>query len=393
MGRYPVGISFAISCTISFVLALLAPPAPWSASQLYAAEVAEGKQLQAQQLVEQLGDRSFAKREAASEALAAMGLAAESALEQGATNLDREIRYRSRRLLSTIRLKQFNAMLERFLNSTDDDEDFPLPGWKRYKERFGDTRRDRELFVEMQKSEPDLLRALDENLGEVSTLIYPKARQLQQSAGMGAELTLADVAVLVFVGSDPNVSINSTTYHYVSSLLHQAVVRDAMKSRDDKPLMSKLMGSWVLKGDGSLVYQSLVLAMQYDLPEGLTVAKKSIKDPVQAAHVKQYAIMAIAKLGDLDDLPLVEALLNDKTVLQNLGAKGATQVRDLALAACVHLAGRPLSEVGVKATARPTQQLIFNPRELAFRNDDERDKAQKRWRELKKKHVKEAAAK
>ena len=343
-------------------------------------------QKRAETLVRQLGDESFQAREKAADQLASMGIAASDALREGATSVDREVRYRCRRLLADIQSRQFNIMLERFLSSTGDDDEFTLPAWKRYKQRIGDSRAARLLFVEMQRAQPELLKAMDENLAQVSTMIFPRAKQVQESASRGTQLQLGDIAVLVFVGSDPDIEVNSQTYSYVSSLLHQDVVQRAMAGGVNKPLMAKLMGQWVLRAESTLAYQSLLLAMQYRLPEGIRAAQKTLQQANQAPHVKQYAILTIAKLGDRSHVPILEGLLTDSGLLQTRtinGKKTITQVRDVALAGCVHLSKHSLRDVGFEADAIESQQLIFNPSQLGFTDDQQRSKVFDKWRKLK----------
>ena len=53
-------------------------------------------------LVRQLGDERFATRESATARLIQLGRSVKQALEEGRTNADREIRYRSARILSII---------------------------------------------------------------------------------------------------------------------------------------------------------------------------------------------------------------------------------------------------------------------------------------------------
>ncbi|MCA9176564.1 MAG: hypothetical protein KDB14_18880 [Planctomycetales bacterium] len=341
---------------------------------------------QARALVKQLGDDVYVNRQLAAAKLQELGLAAAKALEEGASSVDREIRYSCQRLLSEVRARQLNEMLDRFLQGREDE--YPLPAWSRYKERIGDSRASRQLFVEMYRAEPDLLKAMEQNPAQASAAIYPRARQVQEFSSRGAQLGLGDVAALVFVGSDPEVEVNSQTYSYVTSLLHQPIVHKTMSGGVNKPLLAKMMGQWVLRGDSNLAYQSLLLAMQYQLPEGIQAAENTLKQSSPAPHVKQYAILTIAKLGDKRHISILTELLEDSSPLQTRtinNVRSITQVRDVALAAAVHLAGRPLRDVGFQADVMPDQQpFVINPSQLGFKDEKERKVVFDKWETLKK---------
>ena len=344
------------------------------------------------ELVKQLGDKAFQMRERAAAQLRSLGEEAEEALAAGAQVPDREIRYRSQRLLATIREEKLERLLKRFLDQPD-VEGYPLPAWELFSNRIGNNMTTRKLFVDMVRSDSDLLQQLDTEPEQAAAALYPRGRQMQQLARQN-QLKLSDVVVLVFVGADPKVAMNDTTYGFISTLLHQAVIRTAMADDELKKPIGTLIGSWVLKSDrntfSTVSYQAMILAMQYDLPEGLEVAGRALKSPKQQPYVKHYAINTVAKLGSIKDLATVEPLLTDDAVLQQrpVGKIAyATQVRDIALACCIHLAGRPLKEFGFRANVHLEQQFPLNPSELGFSDDKSRSKAFDNWRELRERLV------
>ena len=65
-------------------------------------------------LVRQLGDERFATRESATARLIQLGRSAKPALEEGRAHADREIRYRSARILSIIEELDFQRRLAAF---------------------------------------------------------------------------------------------------------------------------------------------------------------------------------------------------------------------------------------------------------------------------------------
>src|SRR5437868_1989994 len=104
-----------------FIAASLLPLAPLSAAEKLptADKIAH--------LITDLGSEEYTVRESASEELTRIGLPAFAALEAAANHPDREVRYRSQRVLGIIRRHDIERRLEAFLSGKDEEEDYPLP--------------------------------------------------------------------------------------------------------------------------------------------------------------------------------------------------------------------------------------------------------------------------
>jgi hypothetical protein len=147
-------------------------------SQTLAAEKAAPPAANAEriaELVKQLGSDEFTIRESATEALTQIGLPAFAALEAAGKNPDREIRYRSQRILGLIRQLDMQRRLEAFLAGKDEGEGYQLPGWDRFKKTYGDEPQSRTLFVEMQRADAELLRSLEEGPRSAAEMIVLRA--------------------------------------------------------------------------------------------------------------------------------------------------------------------------------------------------------------------------
>src|SRR5690349_13266538 len=103
------------------------------------------------QLIAELGSDEFAVREAATDQLAHIGLPAFSALAGAAHHPDRDVRKRAEHVLDLIRQHDHERRLEAFLSGKDDGEEYPLPGWSRFRKSYGDEAAARALFVDMQR--------------------------------------------------------------------------------------------------------------------------------------------------------------------------------------------------------------------------------------------------
>src|SRR4029078_8047220 len=132
-------------------------------------------------LIADLGSEEYTIRESASEQLTRIGLPAFSALEAAANHPDREVRYRSQRILRVIRRHHIERRLEAFLSGKDEADDYPLPAWNRFSKRYGDGPEQRNLLVDMQRPDADLLRAMEENPRRAAETLVIRLHQSQQA--------------------------------------------------------------------------------------------------------------------------------------------------------------------------------------------------------------------
>jgi len=345
----------------------------------------EGIYVRAVALVQQLGDEHFATRERATSELIKMGLPGRKALEEGRGHADREIRYRCGRILSLIEELDFQRRLAGFAAGRDGGE-YGLPGWTRYRSLFGDDGDARRLFVEMQKAEAELMQAVENGPEGVGKVADVRCLELQQSQRVSRQsIPLGSVASLLFAAGDEKVHLNLQSQSILCSLCYQSEVRNAMFDTSKKKFVEKMLGTWIKRSDGWTAYQSLSLAMQYDLKEGLVPAVKTLEKPGTQPHVRQNAILAIAKLGDDSHIALLESLLDDESRCASQRIKDVTyqtQIRDVALAAVLIMRKQDPKKFGFdRIQQHPTNVLVTST--VGFENDEKRNKAIAKWKEFK----------
>jgi hypothetical protein len=333
-------------------------------------------------LVRQLGDEQFSAREAATEKLIKIGLPATSALEEGRKDADREIRYRSERVLSIVREMDFQQRLDAFARGRG-DEDYGLPGWDRFRKALGDSSELRSLFVEMQKYEPEAMQALEEGPKAAAELLNLRTTQLQLSMQLYRhQLTLGNIAALILLAGDDEVTVSQQASQSLYSFCYQQSFRTAVQNGPKTNAMRKLLGNWIRRGEGFSAYQGLGLAMQYDLKEGLIPAEKELRNRGNQAHITQYAILTLAKLGDESHVPLLETALDDTTrctMMRINNRNYETQVRDIALAALLHVTKQDPKTYGFdRLQTHP--QIVFNTTTVGFESDTERNEALAKWK-------------
>jgi len=351
------------------------------------AETASSSDDKAKSLVLQLGDNSFTLREEAAKRLLQLGRSAKSALVLGLKSDDLEVRKRCQELLVTVIEEDFKARLDAFIADKEGKKEHDLPGWNRYRKLIGADAQAKELFVEMAKSHGVLLEeaeaspktAGDRYAGECQAMWQ---RVYQPVQGQRTPLTLGNVATLLFVGSDPEIPISEQARQQAANLLYQPAFNNAVRTGPKVAHLQKLLGGWMRQATGIAASQSLQMAMQFNLKEGLELALKLIKD-------KDYAngmtLAAVGKLGSKEHLPLLEPLLKDETVITNFqfnNQAGVTQVRDIALAMTIHLNGQPIKDYGFEFMRGNNNDQIFSSTLfLGFGDQAKRDASFKKWQE------------
>jgi hypothetical protein len=342
-------------------------------------------------LLRQLGADSFEARELATRRLEGLGLAAKAVLQEGMSDRDVEVRTRARRLWQTVQSQDFENRLKAFVADIEGKLEHRLPGWSRFREVIGGDKLARELFVDMQRHEPGLLSASDSSPKAAAEMFAIACRDYQQSMfgihGQRQDIPVGSIASLIFVGSDPKISVNDQSAMLVYQFMHQPAMQSALQgSGGQVDVLRKLLGAWVGRSLGvNARYQNLMLAMQYNLKEGLHPALEMIKSTAVHASQKAYAIVAVGKLGSKDHLPEVEKLLSDSTVCAAFRVNDqqiSTETRDVALAVLVHLTGQNLKEYGFDR-AQSNPQMLFFPYTLGFTEPARRDAAMKKWKDWK----------
>jgi len=362
------------------------------------APAADQAALEIEALVRQLGDDEFAQRERATEALIRLGVTATPALEVGMRDLDREVRYRCRRIINSVQALDRQRRLDAFAAGVQSSDEDQLPGWVRYRQLLGDDRLARELFCEMLKAEWEFLAAIEAGGPRAADALATRCQELQNTQMMqqmfdqtGQTIELGSIAAMVFVASNPEIDVADQTGSYLyAALSSQPSFRSAIQSGTRKPIVRKLLGAWVRRVSGPWsAYHALMLSLQYDLEDGRVPAERIVRgDSAGPLHAQicQNAILVLAKLGDESHIPLLEQRFADATPCSTQRIDNAvtfeTQVRDVALAAALHLSKQDVKKFGFdRAQLHP--QLVFNPGTLGF-NQEKDDAARQRafagWR-------------
>lgn len=340
------------------------------------------------QLVDQLGDDSYEVRERAAKQLIELGLDAKDALLQGTHHFDVEVRTRCTRIWSKVQVLDLEKRLAAFLKDPDNPT-ANFAGWSRYRKLLGDDRPARELFVDMQRSEPGLLDAMEKSTKAAGEMVAILCREYQQHMimrlnGRREEVPLGSVAALVFVGSQPELKLDIQSASMIYNFVNQQAFQRALQGGAFQQHTRKLLGLWVGRpAESHMAYQSMMLAMRFDLKEGLEPALKMVRDGGTNASQRAYAVVAVGKLGGKAHVEDIKKLLDNQSVCATYQVNNkriTTQLRDVALAVAVHLTGQSLEQYGYNRVQR-NQQMLFYPYSLGFEESSQRDKAFAKWRQ------------
>ncbi len=361
------------------------------AAQSPSGAVAEGEPVaEATQWVRQLGDPSYVERERASRKLAAMGVDARPALMEALQADDEEVRYRARGLLLKILDDDLNSRIARFTADINGGVDANLPGWRPYRDLVGDSLDNRRLFVEIIRSEPLLMEALESSPQEATEALRIRANSLQQemqqpqffdNQHVPHRVALGTVVAFFLAAADEDVAIDENIGRIVQSILYQSSFQVDINSGVRAEPLRRMLGRWIVRNRSTtMAYQGLHFAMQYNLQEGRELAIHLIQAGGQPANLLQTALLVLGRFGDADDLKTVEPLLKDTSPVQ-FGANQENfqqEVRDIALAVAIHLSGQELREYGF-SNAQPNPQMLYNPGTLTFTSPAMRDAAFGKW--------------
>ena len=192
----------------------------------------------------------------------------------------------------------------------------------------------------------------------------------------------------LLVGADGKVSVSMQSAMSVTNFCYQQPFRQAIAGGDDAPLLKKLVGGWVRRdfaNDSTAAYQTMMLALQFNVREGVEPARAMLKDGGGNPHMRQYALLVIGKFGEPEDLERLEPLLNDRPSTCQAADRGAnrpakndppnpktiknevieTQIRDVTLAVMIHLSGQKPADFGF-ARIQPNATILFNTATLGF---------------------------
>jgi outer membrane protein assembly factor BamB/tetratricopeptide (TPR) repeat protein len=350
-------------------------------------------------LVRELGNPSYETRARASARLTQLGLKAQTVLTAALKDGDPEVRRRCRWIMAEVLEADNRRRLDAFLADTEGKQEHDLPCWLRYRRVIGADKTAREVFVQMQRAEEGLMASAA--LGSPTAAESLKARfqqvwRMMSTPDPTGRVTpsLGTIAALMFVASNTEIDLPQEVIDspYLQNVVHQQEFQKALQDNALKPVARKILGQWILRpGNLGMVINKLQLAIQFQVPEGLYPAVRTIgqdKNKVPG-HVRIFGISALGFLGGKPHAARLVPLLDDETECQRHMVNNVTfviQTRDVALAWLVHLTGQKHADYGMENAKaefdriKQHNQYWVNYGTFGFREPAKRDEALKRWK-------------
>jgi len=347
------------------------------------------------ELVQQLGSEQFIEREEAEQALGKMGRLARRALLEGVSaDPNPEIRNRCAALLPKATALEMKARFEVFLADVEGKYDHDLPGWNQFR---ATVRNDWTLFGYLISSDRSLEKAARSvfvelistpankcvvmgaggSQTELNSIVIARRQELysQKYGGRGGpggggftvspmerrDPTAEDVAALLFAESfAPQIVARVPRQASISLLITSSGFSSQVRDTDEKGRVYKAIAvAWLESRINPLdLYQGMTLATNMGLPnQSLRIASKLFTTPGGTVSYRGNAAMTLARLGSKEHIPLLEKAFEDTGVLTlaranirgNIGDETPNheiQIRDVALAVSIQLAGQTLEDYG-----------------------------------------------
>ncbi|MCA9106967.1 MAG: HEAT repeat domain-containing protein [Planctomycetales bacterium] len=329
--------------------------------------------------IELLGSPQFDRREQAVKALVAAGEPALPLLERNARHPNLEVRLRIIEVLSEVRQQNVERRLKQLIEGTVDPATLDLPMWEAWVEATGNSEDSRVLYAEAARAEWNLLEyATEAEQNDINKRVAETLSTYQR----GTTISVATFTALLFLGADVE-TVDLNVLNGVYNVRRQDVVTRAIERGRYSTSLISLMDRLVLRSPRTYITLSLQMAMDLNLPSARELSDQILAHPEEEPErAVQTAIIALMKRGSKDDIPTLEKLFEDRRALRisvnNLVRE--TQMRDIALAASLVLAGGDLAEYKIETIPQTDPRNWPLTVYVLFPDGETRDAAFERWR-------------
>jgi hypothetical protein len=358
---------------------------PSFAEPLSTIEADREEQATIESLIRQLGDESYDKREAAGEAIIAIGLKALPFIERAVRSDDFEIRYRSEQVRQKLRASDLTRRFEAFEKDNSDETDYGIPGWKEFRDRYGKLRGAKAMFVKMFYDDRELMEIEEGDSQKIKHTVSMRLWQLQQILSNNDQtkrFKLGKVAALLHKGkAESDIAVGINQFYF--QLCYQPEFQQGMNDSNVKEILRAILTRRIVEADGWEFNQALQLALQYDIKEAIEPAIKLIDSRGGGqVHLISQALMAVVRFGSKEHIERIEPLLTEKQVVlqipTNKGARKESQVGDMAMAAILKLAAKDPKQFGIELEGQGPGQTL-NLQMVGFENEAKRQAARENF--------------
>lgn len=350
-------------------------------------------------LVRQLGHPMFEKRIEAERQIYSLGPVCLPQVLLGVDDSDAEIARRCRRLVQHLRSAAAEQIQDDLLDHPWTADPALQKAWDRFHAFAGESTAARSLFAQMVRSETELMYGLSQPQPVWQELFERRCGEVSlfELRRRGESISTPSAAVLVFISLFPECRASSMSISCLSSVLMGSSFQRAIEDPRWGDVLRDLVGHWIARPDFASASQRMALAARYELSQGLSAAIELLDGAAGARSrsQRQYAILFIAKYGGREHIDSLEKLLKDETVLStrnirrgSVKSKLTVEVRDVALAALLHITKQDPEEYGFRHLVSQSQ-YIYAPNSPGFEVEDDRTEAMTRWHEWRRLNVRD----
>ena len=350
---------------------------------------------QVKAMIEKLASANFLERQQATKDL--LNVAPESVvqLETAAATSAGEIRSRLLAILAQLRKRLFDDQLEAFVAKPSVETAQRLPQWDRFEKISGHDDEALQIFGEILAAEPQLFATRLFAPNDFPALLEGRTATLARECNgrHDEEFPIASFAAVMLLGSEPETRLIRATSTNISNALDEPRFSELITDGVHANTLRGITEAWISR-PGIAADRPLRFSMKHELQSGRTVAVRIIKSKSNRPDMI-LSLLCLAKLKSMEDLPLIESLFDNETILwpqrgqvveeqvpggPPVDTNYKVRTRDVALVAAAWL--REIQPEDIDLKARTSNVTLFAYDSLGFPTDEARNKAFAAYRRL-----------
>ena len=352
-------------------------------------------EFQVKAMIEKLASPSFSDRQQATEDLLELAPKSVTLLETAAASSTGETQSRLRMILPQLRKRLFDDQLAAFLAQPSIEIAERLPQWDHFESISGHDDDALHSFGQILAAEPRLFSTRLFATHELPTLLESRTAELAKECNgrLDEKFPIASVAAVMLLGSESDTRLIRATSTNISSALDDPRFSNLITDGVHAKTLRAIAEAWIVR-KGIAAERPLLFSMQHNLASGRIVALRIIKSKSRRPDMI-LSLLCLAKLNSTEDLPLIETLLDNETILwpqrgqvvknqvpgePPLDTNYKVQARDVALVAAAYLRDIPPDDIGIHA--RTSDVTLFAVDSIGFSNKEARSKALAAYRRL-----------
>ena len=345
-------------------------------------------ELQINAMIEKLGSPSFSERQQATKDLLNVGVESVALLERTAAIAMGETQSRLRMILPQLRKRLFDDQLEAFLKKPSIEIAQRLPQWDRFEKISGHDDESLQIFGEILAAEPRLFATRLFAPSELPALLEGRTAELAKECRecREEEFPVASVSAVMLLGCESQTRLIRATSTNISSALNVPHFSELITDGVHAKTLRAIAEAWIVR-TGIAADRPLLFSMQHDLKSGRTVALRIIESKSTRFDMI-WSLLCLAKLKSTEDLPLIETLFDNDTILwpqrdqvvkeqapgePPVDTNYKVQTRDVALVVAAYL--RDIQPADIGSIARTSNDTLFTHDSLGFRTEQARTRA------------------